>query len=542
MTTNTLIERAQSWLTQDPDPETRAELEHLIEQQDLAELGKRFDSRLQFGTAGLRGRLQAGTNGMNRVLVAQAAKGLADYLLQHHDNPSIVIGCDARKNSHRFALDTAEIMQGAGIKAMLLPAQLPTPVLAYAVRALNTDAGVMVTASHNPPEDNGYKVYLGNQDAGAQIVSPTDAEIAACIEQAAQIDIREYARSQDYQQLDNQIEADYCKVTASLAAQTPAPLNYVYTAMHGVGRDTFYRTLKLANYPLPTPVIEQCEPDGNFPTVSFPNPEEDGALDLAFATAEKQNCELIIANDPDADRLAVAIYQDGQWRRLHGNTIGCWLAWEAAKKAENDGKTGTLACSLVSSPQLKKIADAYQLNHEETLTGFKWIGRVNHLLFGYEEALGYLVDPEKVHDKDGISAAMAFLNLALRLKDEGITFADYEKAFTEKFGASASGQVSIRKNNIAEIVDTMEACRQSPPQNIAGATVVESIDHLQTEKQNNILVFHLKDGNSEARVIFRPSGTEPKLKIYLDSSAPTSEEAEEILSRLHDALEKQYQA
>lgn len=478
---------------------------------------------------------------MNRVLVAQAAAGLAAYLRNTHPNPTIVIGCDARKNSAQFAKDTAEIMQGAGIKALLLPEQLPTPVLAYAVRALKADAGVMVTASHNPPEDNGYKVYLGNADDGAQIVSPADTHIAQHIATAAQTDIRDYPRDTNYQTLDNQIAEDYATATANLANQAPLELKYIYTAMHGVGKNTLLATLEKAGYPQPVLVTEQCEPDGSFPTVNFPNPEEAGALDLAIMAANKIEAEFILANDPDADRLAVALKTpDGQWQPLHGNTIGCWLAWEAAKTAQANGTKGTLACSLVSSPQMAKIAAAYNLHHEETLTGFKWIGRVPNLIFGYEEALGYLADPNKVHDKDGISAAIAFLNLALRLKHESKTFTDYQAEFQAKFGATASGQVSIRVTDLNHIANIMNELRTTPPQTIANCAVKQAIDHTQTERNSNILVYTISNGESEARIIYRPSGTEPKLKIYLDVTASEQKQADTFLADIKTALQQQY--
>ncbi|SUO96232.1 phospho-sugar mutase [Suttonella ornithocola] len=539
--TDNLLSIAQHWLEQDPDTETREELQAIINNNNTEELHKRFHGRLQFGTAGLRGPLQAGSMGMNRVLVAQAAGGLAAYLKQKNNKPSVVIGCDARKNSYQFAKDSAEILQGAGVTAYLLPEKLPTPVLAYAVRKLGVSAGIMVTASHNPPEDNGYKVYLGDADDGAQIVPPADSEIASEIEKIAQGDIRDLPRDNHYQQLDNSVWEDYIATTALLANQTPVELNYIYTAMHGVGKNTFLKTLEKANYPLPHLVSEQCDPDPTFPTVNFPNPEEAGALDLAIIAANYINADFILANDPDADRLAVALKDaEGNWKPLHGNTVGCWLAWEAAKAAQSEGKQGTLACSLVSSPQLAKIAKAYDLVHEETLTGFKWIGRVPNLLFGYEEALGYLVDPQKVHDKDGISAAMAFLNLALRLKHEGKTFIDYANEYTEKFGAAASGQVSIRVTNLSRIGEIMTEVRNSPPQTLVGLPVIAYTDHLQTERNNNILVFHIEKDGEEARVIFRPSGTEPKLKIYLDTGAPTQAQADALLEKLISELKQTY--
>lgn len=404
----TIFQVAQNWLAQDPDAETRAELEQLIQaaesdEKAKAELTARFDGRLQFGTAGLRGRLQAGSMGMNRVLVAQAAGGLAGFIKGYDKEPSIVIGYDGRKNSDVFARDTAEIMAAAGIKTYLLPRKLPTPVLAYAIQYFDTTAGVMVTASHNPPEDNGYKVYLGKANGGGQIVSPADKEIAALIDKVAAGDIRDLPRSQDFTVLDDEVVNAYIEKTASLAKWPKAEISYVYTAMHGVGYEVLSKTLEKAGLPQPYLVSEQIQPDGSFPTVNFPNPEEKGALDLAIKLAKEKNAEFIIANDPDADRLAVAVPDaQGNWKPLHGNVIGCFLGWYLAKQFHAQGKQGVLACSLVSSPALAEIAKKYGLSSEETLTGFKYIGKVENLLFGFEEALGYLVDPDKVRDKDGI--------------------------------------------------------------------------------------------------------------------------------------------
>ena len=428
----TLFTTAQNWLNQDPDQETRAELEQLIAEAKAgkadaqAELANRFNGRLQFGTAGLRGRLQAGSMGMNRVLVAQAAGGLAEYLKGYDKEPSIVIGYDGRKNSDVFARDTAEIMAGAGIKAYLLPRKLPTPVLAYAIQYFDTTAGVMVTASHNPPEDNGYKVYLGKANGGGQIVSPADKEIAALIDKVAAGNIKDLPRSQNFTVLSDEIVDAYIAKTASLAKEPACDINYVYTAMHGVGYEVLSKTLAKAGLPQPHVVAEQVWPDGTFPTVNFPNPEEKGALDLAIEVAKKHNAEFIIANDPDADRLAVALPDAaGNWKPLHGNVIGCYLGWYLAKQYHAQGKKGVLACSLVSSPALAEIAKKYGFDSEETLTGFKYIGKVNGLLFGFEEALGYLVDPDKVRDKDGISAAIVFLDLVRSLKKEGKTLAEF---------------------------------------------------------------------------------------------------------------------
>ena len=535
-----LFSKAQDWLNQDPDQETRTELEQLLSEaksgnaEAQAELTNRFDGRLQFGTAGLRGRLQAGSMGMNRVLVAQAAGGLAAYLKDYDKTPSIVIGYDGRKNSDVFARDTAEIMAGAGIKAYLLPRKLPTPVLAYAIQYFDATAGVMVTASHNPPEDNGYKVYLGKANGGGQIVSPADKDIAALIDKVAAGNIADLPRSQDFTILNDEIVDAYIAKTASLAKEPQVDINYVYTAMHGVGYEVLSKTLTKAGLPQPHVVAEQVWPDGTFPTVNFPNPEEKGALDLAIKVAKENNAEFIIANDPDADRLAVAVPDaQGNWKPLHGNVIGCYLGWYLAKQYHAQGKKGVLACSLVSSPALAEIAKKYGFDSEETLTGFKYIGKVNGLLFGFEEALGYLVDPDKVRDKDGISAAIVFLDLVRSLKKEGKTLADYAADFTKEFGAYVSGQISIRVSDLSEIGKLMSALRNNPPAEVGGFKVATFLDHTKTDRQSDILVFVLENGS---RLIARPSGTEPKIKFYLDARGTDPKNADEVLAQFDESV------
>ena len=538
------IEAARAWLAQDPDEATRAELSALIAAADAgedaarAELADRFGARLEFGTAGLRGRLGAGSNRMNRVLVAQAAAGLARYLRETSEDarPTVVVGYDGRRNSDVFARDSAELFAGAGLRAVLLPRLLPTPVLAFAVRHLDAAAGVMVTASHNPPDDNGYKVYLGGRDGGSQIVSPADAAIAARIlEVAAAGDIGALPRGA-YEIADESVVDAYVAATATVA---PAPagaagMNWVYTAMHGVGHETLERILLAAGYPLPTVVAEQIEPDGAFPTVSFPNPEEPGAMDLSYATARAADAEFIIANDPDADRLAVAVPDPGApegWRRLTGNEVGLLLGWRAARAASAGGG-GALACSLVSSPGLQAVAEHYGLDFHATLTGFKWISRAPGIVFGFEEALGYLVNPETVRDKDGISAAVAMLGLIAEAREQGRTLADLMRQFDETFGVFASGQVSVRVVDLSLIGRIMSALRAAPPAHVGGVAV-ERIDDLLTGVDglppSDVLRLWLADGS---RVIVRPSGTEPKLKVYLDVRGTSTADAADRLAAI----------
>ncbi|MGV8970170.1 MAG: phospho-sugar mutase [Microbacteriaceae bacterium] len=540
------IEAARAWLDQDPDATTHAELTSLISAAEngnadaLAGLDDRFGSRLEFGTAGLRGELGAGSNRMNRVLVSQAAAGFAAYLLERgvadqntartnaksQKSPSIVIGYDGRINSEVFARDTAELMAGAGVRAILLPRLLPTPVLAFAVRFFGVSAGVMVTASHNPARDNGYKVYLGDEDGGSQIVSPADSEIAEHISRISRDhSVLDLPRSNDYEVAGEDVVDEYVRQTVALAPANPRPLTMVYTAMHGVGWEVAERVFRDAGFATPVVVAEQIAPDATFPTVAFPNPEEPGAMDLAIAKAVEVGADVVIANDPDADRLAIAIPNDkGQWRRLSGNEVGAMLGWRAAERVtssttEADFSRRTLAASIVSSPALGHIARSYNLPFADTLTGFKWVSRVPELAYGYEEALGYLVDPAKVRDKDGISAAVEFLSLLSDIAEEGVSYAEHEAAFADKFGAFASSQISVRVASVSEIGRMMNQLRANRPATIGSLAVERTddfIDGFENFPPGDILRFWLAEG---ARVIVRPSGTEPKLKVYIDASS-----------------------
>lgn len=533
--TAALLARAVEWRDQDPDDETRAELDDLITRAKagsataLADLDDRFSTRLEFGTAGLRGALGAGPNRMNRVLVAQAAAGLAAYLLAREDRPTAVIGYDGRKNSRVFATDTAEILAGAGVAATLLPRLLPTPVLAFAVRQLGASAGVMVTASHNPAADNGYKVYLGGGDHGSQIVPPADGQIAEQIRAVASGDSRLLPRSTRYSVAGEDVLDAYVTATAALGSARSQP-RVVYTPMHGVGWETARRVFIGAGFDEPLTVAQQLQPDGTFPTVAFPNPEEPGALDLAFALAREKNADIVIANDPDADRLAVGLPSADGWRRLSGNEVGLLLGWRAAQRASS----GTLACSIVSSPGLAAIAQLNGLAHVETLTGFKWISRAPDLVFGFEEALGYLVDPDIVRDKDGISAAVDLLALASELSADGITLSEYASGIVDKIGAHVSAQISLRFTDLAEIPRIMNRLRSDPPAGV-GAIDVRTIDDFEQGVDgfapSDILRIWTADGS---RIVVRPSGTEPKLKVYIDSSSLSGTVAE----RSADALRR----
>ncbi|MFJ4079027.1 phospho-sugar mutase [Streptomyces iakyrus] len=510
-----LIAQAQAWLTEDPDPETRTELARLIDAEDHTELAARFSGTLQFGTAGLRGELGAGPMRMNRSVVIRAAAGLAAYLKkQGQAGGLVVIGYDARHKSHDFAQDTAAVMTGAGLRAAVLPRPLPTPVLAFAIRHLGAVAGVEVTASHNPPRDNGYKVYLGD---GSQIVPPADIDIAAEI--AAVPSLTTVRRpTEGWDTLDDSVlDAYLARTDAVLSEGSPRTARTVYTAMHGVGKDVLLAAFARAGFPAPVLVAEQADPDPEFPTVAFPNPEEPGAMDLAFATARA--CEtapdLIIANDPDADRCAVAVQDGTDWRMLRGDEVGALLAAHLVRR----GATGTFAESIVSSSLLGRIAEKAGLRHVETLTGFKWIARAEGLRYGYEEALGYCVDPDGVRDKDGITAALLITELASQLKEEGRTLLDLLDDLAVEHGLHATDQLSVRVEDLSLIAAAMRRLREQPPTELAGLPITRTDDLTQgtAELPPTDGLRYTLDG---ARVIVRPSGTEPKLKCYLEVVVP----------------------
>ncbi|MEU6239779.1 phospho-sugar mutase [Streptomyces sp. NPDC047024] len=514
-----LIARARTWLAEDPDPETRAELSALLDAGDTDELAARFSGTLQFGTAGLRGELGAGPMRMNRAVVIRAAAGLAAYLrAKGQTDGLVVIGYDARHKSADFARDTAAVITGAGLRAAVLPRPLPTPVLAYAIRHLGAVAGVEVTASHNPPRDNGYKVYLGD---GSQIVPPADAEIAAEID--AVVALADVPRPESGWEIlgDEVLDAYLARTDAVLAKDSARTARTVYTAMHGVGKDVLLAAFARAGFPEPVLVAEQAEPDPDFPTVAFPNPEEPGAMDLAFAAARATDPDLVIANDPDADRCAVAVRDDADWRMLRGDEVGALLAEHLVRR----GARGVFAESIVSSSLLGRIAERAGLPYEETLTGFKWIARVEGLRFGYEEALGYCVDPEGVRDKDGITAALLITELASELKEQGRTLTDLLDDIAVTYGLHATDQLSVRVEDLSVIADAMRRLREQPPTVLAGLTVTSAEDLTRgtaTLPPTDGLRYTL-DG---ARVIVRPSGTEPKLKCYLEVVLPVAAHAD----------------
>ena len=502
-----------AWIEDDPDIKTAELLQHYLDTENEPELKSSFSGFLEFGTAGLRGALGPGPSRMNRAVVGRTAAGLAEFM-KSRNLDSIVIGRDARYGSEDFANDTAEIMAGVGFRVFVLPRPLPTPVLAYAVTALKVGVGVMVTASHNPAQDNGYKVYLGGvvdeiNYHGSQIISPTDVTISSEIAKIKSL--KAIPRSTSWKVLDEAIVSKYVADTAKIV-KPGSNIKVVYTAMHGVGTKTLLSVFEAADFATPILVSAQADPDPDFPTVSFPNPEESGAIDLALQTAKNYDADLVIANDPDADRCAVAIKANGSWRMLRGDEVGAILGESIASA----GTTGTFANSIVSSAILRKIANHYEINFTETLTGFKWLAKIPNLAFGYEEALGYCVDSTAVNDKDGISAALKIVEIASNLANAKSSLSHYLDEIWLKYGYHATAQVSLRVSDLSKITQIMERFRNQIPTEIAGEKVRNFSDLARPENglpATDCVRFWLGES---ARIIIRPSGTEPKIKCYIE--------------------------
>ncbi|WP_448059468.1 phospho-sugar mutase [Cellulomonas hominis] len=601
-----LVAEVTAWIADDPDPRTAAELTSLLklaqapaepadpadpadpaadpspeEQARIADvhaaradLADRFTGLLQFGTAGLRGAVGGGPNRMNRAVVIRAAAGLGAYLLGELDGvtpaPRVVVGHDARHGSLDFARDTAAVLTAIGIEVLTLPPYLPTPVLSFAVRHLGADAGVMVTASHNPAQDNGYKVYLGGRvvtdsGQGAQIVPPFDAAIAAEIARVPSV--AAVPRAADgWTVLGPEIVTDYVDCVTALADTSDAAraaaagLRIVLTPMHGVGGAVAQRVLAAAGYTDVHVVPEQAEPDPDFPTVAFPNPEEPGAIDLALALADAVQADIVLALDPDADRCAAAVLDprarvasgvetaaSAGWRMLHGDEVGALLGKVTAERltaargtsgagddeggpaAGGPAEPPVLASSIVSSRLLSRIATRAGLRHAQTLTGFKWISRVDGLAFGYEEALGYCVDPAHVRDKDGISASLTMAGLATRLKARGRGPVDLLDDLARQHGLFLTDQLAARFTDLDLIPQVVARVREHPPVTLAGSPVVEVVDLAAgTDADRGGLPptegLRLLAAD-DTRVIIRPSGTEPKVKCYLEVIIPVEEHA-----------------
>lgn len=535
MISSELRAEVQAWIADDPDPQTAAQLTHYLNNGDATALGKCFAGFLEFGTAGLRGSLGPGPSQMNRAVVGRTAAGLAQFM-RAHGLTSIVIGRDARYGSEDFTRDTAEIMSGAGFTVHVLPRPLPTPVLAFSVKHLNCDVGVMVTASHNPATDNGYKVYLGGEIDGvayngSQIISPVDQEIFAEIMKISEL--KKIPRATQWQTVPESVIRAYVHTTAKIV-KIPRDIKVVYSAMHGVGTETLRSVFHAAGFAEPILVSAQSKPDPDFPTAPFPNPEEPGAIDLALETAQSFGADIVIANDPDADRCAVAI-DDGGWRMLRGDEVGVIFGEYIARANPH----GSFANSIVSASLLEKIADRYSIKFFETLTGFKYLAKIPNLTFGYEEALGYCVDSKNVNDKDGISAALKIVEIAAELKAQGSSLAQFLREIWAQYGYYLTAQISLRVATLGALKEIMAGIRMNPPRDIAGFSVKNFSDlAVPTEKLPGTdgLRFWLGDS---IRVIVRPSGTEPKIKCYIQIIAhgkTAGDDAAATLKRLQAPL------
>ena len=532
----TLRAEVQAWIGDDPDPKTAGELQALLDAEDETTLSKHFNGFLQFGIAGLRGPIGPGPSCMNRAVVGRTAAGIASYM-KERGMTKVVIGRDARYGSEDYTFETAEIMSGAGMEVFILPRPLPTPVLAFATAHLGCDIGIMVTASHNPPQDNGYKVYVGPvadgiNYASSQIINPTDGFIASDID--AVTSLKSLARGKNWTVLGEEVISEYVSRTSALAPR-PGDLKIVYTAMHGVGTETIQRVFNHAGFATLILVDEQCTPDPDFPTVAFPNPEEPGAIDLALKKARDFGADLVIANDPDADRCAAAINDPKVgWRMLRGDELGIvfgeWIA--------RSNPSGSFANSIVSSSALRKISGHYGVDFQEVLTGFKWIAKIENLAFGYEEAIGYAVDSDNVNDKDGISAAIFLAQIATDLKRDGLTISDLLNQVWERHGFHGTEQISIRVTDMSAITRLLAGLRSNPPREIAGRAV-ESIDDLAAPKDGlpptDGLRIWLAGG---IRIIVRPSGTEAKMKCYIEVVTATSDESQKLLDEIRSPLKE----
>ena len=499
------------WIANDPDSETASLLGKWLSENNEIELRKSFSGFLEFGTAGLRGPVRPGPSGMNRAVVGRTAAGIAAFLISRGLS-KVVIGRDARHGSAEFLQESAEILSGAGLDVHLLPRELPTPVLAFAVNDLKMDCGIMVTASHNPAIDNGYKVYLGgNVDGinfrGSQIIAPIDKEVSRLISEVS----LPSPRGSSWKIVGEDLIEHYVSSCAEGSSEATAQ-KIVYTAMHGVGTQTLLSVFEAANFSTPILVEHQCKPDPDFPTVQFPNPEEPGAMDLAIKLAISESADLVIASDPDADRCAVAAKDlAGTWRTLRGDELGIILGHYISKTERVVGKT--FASTIVSSSALEKIAKNCGANFQETLTGFKYLSKINNLAYGYEEAIGYCVNPSNVNDKDGISAALKIAQVNSELIRRGSDLFAYLDEIWSEIGYHRTEQLSIRFSEISAISRVITVLLANPPEQIVGLDVTSFEDLSKISVPT--VGLRIKCGDS-ARIIIRPSGTEPKLKTYIE--------------------------
>ena len=559
--TQQTLERARKFLAEDPDPETQAELAALLQKAEggdaaaRADLGERFSGTLSFGTAGLRGRVEAGSARMNRSVVIAASWGVGSYLLEHGARhgvdarkQGVVVAYDGRLSSRQFAEDTCAVLAALGVPCHVFLDPVPTPLCAYTVEKLGAAAGVMVTASHNPPADNGYKVYWKN---AAQIIPPHDEGIAACIARAPAPNRVERLAPPDAAArglrhlISDDVERAYLDAVRGMgwhkALATSPLLRLVYTAMHGVGHRLALRGLAEAGFHGVVDVPTQADPDGTFRTVAFPNPEEKGALDRAIAVAREANAELILANDPDADRLAVAVAVDGGWRLLSGNEIGILLCADALDSMPLPAgmKQKLVITTIVSSSFLSRMAKDKGASYAETLTGFKWIANKamerapqgEHFACGYEEALGYSVGP-LVRDKDGVSAAVRFAEMARALKEKGQSVLDRLDELFVAHGLSHAVNWSVTmpgSSGMERIKSSMAALRREAPTALDGKEVTRVDDLARADNPADVVVLFTEDG---ARLTVRPSGTEPKIKMYCEMVARLSSKADIAAARV----------
>lgn len=515
------LEIANKWLISDPDETTKVETEKLISDKNI-ELIQRFSSSLVFGTAGIRGARGAGPMRMNRVMIRIVATAIAEELLsdnQSDEAPLVVVGYDARHKSQIFAQDSVRVLAAYGVRSLILPRPTPTPVLAYTSLSKKAKAGIMVTASHNPAEDSGYKVYW---DDGAQIANPVDTKIAQRIDfknPPTEESLADYEDATILKGDDELIKTYVDFASSSVSSESKREIKQIYTPLHGVGKKVFLDVFEKAGFENPTVVESQAEPDPDFPTVSFPNPEEEGALDLAVGLAIEKNADLVIANDPDADRLAIVARHGNKWRHLNGNEIGVLLAEHILSKEQEEDRL--VVTTVVSSRLLSKIADFHKVKYAETLTGFKWIVRPgiedksSRFVFGYEEALGFALG-DSVRDKDGITSALVFAELAAELKSEDKTVVDLLEELWNRHGVHKTALIAKRLDPETDIsADFMSPWRTSPPEKIGEFAVIGSIDMLSPESElpaTDALIFNISNG----RIVIRPSGTEPMVKVYVE--------------------------